>query len=95
MKQYFENENMNEVNNQNENVNPTVQDEMEQANTGASPVNYFKPMSIPGGASKAQPAPLHTSGKAKDNGSEKPATSEKSGVKAKKAKTVVIVINKP
>ncbi len=57
MKQYFENENINEVNNQNENVNPTVQDEMEQANTGASPVNYFKPMSIPGGASKAQPAP--------------------------------------
>ena len=58
MTQYLKNENMNEVNNQNENVNPTVQDEMELANTGASPVNDFKPMSIPGGASKAQPAPL-------------------------------------
>lgn len=95
MKQYFENENMNEVNNQNENVNPTVQDEMELANTGASPVNYFKPMSISGGASKAQPAPLPTSGKAKDNGSEKPATSEKSGVKAKKAKAAVEKDYKP
>lgn len=95
MEKIFENENMNEVNNQNENVNPTVQDEMEQANTGASPVNYFKPMSIPGGASKAQPAPLPTSGKTKDNGSEKPATSEKSGVKAKKAKTAVEKDYKP
>ena len=95
MERIFENENMNEVNNQNENVNPTVQDEMELANTGASPVNYFKPMSIPGGASKAQPAPLPTSGKAQDNGSEKPATSEKGGVKAKKAKAVVEKDYKP